>query len=101
MFHLIGFIIFGFIVGLLARAIMPGRQHMTILATTVLGIIGSLCAGYFGQALGWYDPDQAGGFIASTIGAILFLSIYHFVMRNRTPEISSTTKSETFPRKVA
>jgi uncharacterized membrane protein YeaQ/YmgE (transglycosylase-associated protein family) len=101
MFHLIGFIIFGLIVGVIARALMPGRQHMSLLATSGLGMLGSLIAGYFGQAVGWYSPDEAGGFIASTIGAILLLAAYHFVMRNRSLPGSSSNAERDYPRKVA
>jgi uncharacterized membrane protein YeaQ/YmgE (transglycosylase-associated protein family) len=99
MFHLIGFIVFGFLVGLVARALLPGRQHMSLIATTILGIIGSLVAGYVGQAFGWYGPQEAGGFIASTIGAIVLLAIYHVVMSRRA--ITHKTDARDFPRKVA
>ena len=105
MFHLIGFILFGLVVGFVARALTPGRQHMGLMATSGLGIIGSLIAGYFGQAVGWYGPDEAGGFIASTLGAIVILSVYHFVMRNRTSNriglTSSSSSRDDYPRKVA
>lgn len=99
MFHLIGFIVFGFIVGLIARALLPGRQHMSLIATTILGVIGSLVAGYVGQAFGWYGPNQAGGFIASTVGAIILLAIYHAVMNRRS--IAHKSNTDDFPRKVA
>jgi len=99
MFHLIGFIVFGFIVGLIARALLPGRQHMSLIATTILGVAGSLIAGYIGQAVGWYGPRQAGGFISSTIGAIVLLVVYHMVMSRRA--ITHKTDSRDYPRKVA
>jgi len=102
MFHLIGFIVFGFIVGLIARAIMPGRQHMTLIATTILGIVGSLVAGYVGQAFGWYTSASASGFIASTVGAIVVLAIYDAIMKRRRPTaIGRDTDSTKYPRKVA
>ena len=68
--------IIGFIVGLVARAILPGTQSLGIILTSVLGIVGALVAGFIGQALGMYQPGQAAGFIASVIGAILVLFIY-------------------------
>ncbi len=64
-------IIVGFIVGLVARAVLPGDQKLGIILTTVLGIVGALVAGYLGQALGWYQAGEAVGFIASVVGAIL------------------------------
>ena len=72
-------IIVGFIVGLIARAIMPGDQKLGIILTTVLGVVGALVAGYLGQALGWYKAGEAVGFIASIVGAILVLWIVQMV----------------------
>lgn len=72
-------IIVGFIVGLVARAIMPGDQKLGIILTTVLGIVGALVAGYLGQALGWYRAGEAAGFIASVVGAILVLFVFQLV----------------------
>jgi len=74
-------IIVGFIVGLIARAIMPGTQKMGIILTTILGVIGAVVAGYLGQALGWYQPGDAPGWIASIIGAIIVLGIVGLVRR--------------------
>jgi uncharacterized membrane protein YeaQ/YmgE (transglycosylase-associated protein family) len=68
--------IVGFIVGLLARAILPGTQKLGIILTAVLGIAGSFVAGLLGQALGWYSAGEGAGFIASIIGAIVVLFAY-------------------------
>ncbi|MDO5626024.1 MAG: GlsB/YeaQ/YmgE family stress response membrane protein [Pseudomonadota bacterium] len=76
MLSLIGTIIIGFIVGLLARAIKPGRQSMGLIMTTVLGIAGALFATYVGRFFGWYGEASAAGFIMSIIGAIVLLWIY-------------------------
>ena len=65
----------GFVVGLIARAILPGTQTLGIILTAVLGIAGGLLAGFAGQAMGWYAPGQPAGFIASVIGAIVLLFI--------------------------
>jgi uncharacterized membrane protein YeaQ/YmgE (transglycosylase-associated protein family) len=67
--------IIGFVVGLIARAVMPGTQHLGIILTAVLGIAGGFLAGFVGQALGWYQAGQPAGFIASVIGAIVLLFI--------------------------
>ncbi|BCF92470.1 MULTISPECIES: GlsB/YeaQ/YmgE family stress response membrane protein [Paraburkholderia] len=81
MLSLIGTIVVGLIVGLIARALKPGDDSMGLIMTIILGIAGSLIAGYVGRALGWYQPGQAAGWIASIIGAIILLVIYHLVRR--------------------
>jgi uncharacterized membrane protein YeaQ/YmgE (transglycosylase-associated protein family) len=81
MLSLIGTIVVGLVVGLIARALKPGDDSMGLIMTIVLGIAGSLVAGYVGRALGWYQPGQAAGWIASVIGAIVLLVIYHLVRR--------------------
>lgn len=63
----------GFVVGLIARAILPGTQSLGIVMTAVLGIAGSFAAGIVGQALGLYAAGQGAGFIGSVIGAIVVL----------------------------
>ena len=65
----------GLIVGLIARAILPGTQQLGLILTAVLGIAGSFLAGFAGQALGWYQAGQNAGFIGSVVGAILLLFI--------------------------
>jgi len=67
--------VIGFVVGLIARAILPGTQSLGIILTAVLGIAGSFLAGFAGQAMGWYQQGQPAGFIASIVGAILLLFI--------------------------
>lgn len=69
-------IIIGFLVGLIARAVMPGRQIMGIIMTALLGIAGSLLAGYAGQLLGYYRLGDPVGFIASVVGALLILFLW-------------------------
>ena len=69
-------IIVGFLVGLIARAIMPGNQAMGWIMTTILGIVGSLVASYGGAALGLYPAGSPVGWIASIIGAIVVLFLY-------------------------
>ena len=67
--------VIGFIVGLIARAVLPGTQSLGLVMTTVLGIAGSFLAGFAGRALGWYSEGAPVGFIASVIGAALLLFI--------------------------
>ena len=72
---LIGTIIVGLIVGAIARFIMPGEQKMGWILTCLLGIGGSLAAGFVGQALGWYQAGQGAGWIASVVGALVLLFV--------------------------
>ena len=76
---LIGTIVIGFIVGLLARFLMPGNDRAGFIVTTVLGIAGSIVATYLGQSLGFYGPDQPAGFIGAVVGAVIILAVFHFV----------------------
>jgi uncharacterized membrane protein YeaQ/YmgE (transglycosylase-associated protein family) len=72
---IIGTIIVGGIIGALARFVMPGEQKMGWILTILLGIGGSVVAGFIGGALGWYAPGQGAGWIASVLGAVLLLFI--------------------------
>jgi len=76
MFGLITTIIVGFIVGVIAKLIMPGKENMGFIATTLLGIAGSLLATYLGQAIGWYEAGQGTGWIGSIVGAFVVLWAY-------------------------
>lgn len=81
MFSILGTIVVGFIVGLLARALKPGEDKLGLIMTTVLGVAGSLLARYAGVAMGWYAPDAPAGWIASIIGAIVLLLIYGLIQK--------------------
>jgi uncharacterized membrane protein YeaQ/YmgE (transglycosylase-associated protein family) len=73
---IIGTIVVGLIVGAIARLVLPGEQKMGWIMTCVLGIAGSLVAGFLGQALGWYRAGQGAGWIASVLGAVVLLFAY-------------------------
>ncbi len=76
----LGWIVIGGLAGLIAKAIMPGRDPGGFIVTILLGIAGAVLAGFIGRAVGWYDSDDAGaGFIAAIIGALLLLFIYRLV----------------------
>ncbi|WP_454738948.1 GlsB/YeaQ/YmgE family stress response membrane protein [Cupriavidus necator] len=81
MMAFIGTVFVGLIVGLIARAIKPGEDKMGWLMTIILGVLGSVVAGYVGRALGWYQPGEPAGWIASVLGAIVLLLIYGMVRR--------------------
>lgn len=74
-------ILIGFVVGLVARAVLPGKQAMGFILTTGLGIVGALVATYLGQAMGWYAAGAGAGFLASVVGAIVLLVIYGMVVK--------------------
>ena len=77
-------IVFGLVVGVVAKFIMPGRDPGGIIVTIVLGIVGALLGGWIGRALGVYQPGQPAGFIMAVIGAIVVLAIYRLVVSGRT-----------------
>lgn len=78
--HYVWMALVGFVVGLIARAILPGTQSIGLILTAVLGIVGSYVAGFIGQALGWYHAGQGAGFIGSVLGAVLVLFVYSKVV---------------------
>ena len=80
---LIGTLIIGLIIGAVAKLLMPGRDPGGCLITILLGIAGALVAGYLGRVIGWYEPGEPAGFIASVIGAMLILLLYRLFLRRR------------------
>jgi uncharacterized membrane protein YeaQ/YmgE (transglycosylase-associated protein family) len=79
MLSIIGTIVVGFIVGLIARAVKPGDDKLGLIMTTLLGIAGAFIARYAGVAMGWYQQEEPAGWIASVIGAVVLLFIYGLV----------------------
>ncbi len=79
MFRFLWMCIIGLVAGTLAKWIMPGKDPGGILITMLLGIAGSLVAGFLGRALGLYQPGQGAGLIMSVVGAILLLAVYRLV----------------------
>ncbi|ACR31757.1 GlsB/YeaQ/YmgE family stress response membrane protein [Burkholderia glumae] len=84
MIHLLETLVVGLVVGLLARALKPGDDGMGIVMTIVLGIAGSVVAGYVGRMAGWYRPGEGAGWIASIIGAIVLLVVVGAVRKRST-----------------
>ncbi|MFO1328577.1 MAG: GlsB/YeaQ/YmgE family stress response membrane protein [Rubrivivax sp.] len=72
---IVGTIIVGLIVGAIARFVLPGEQKMGWIMTILLGIGGSMLAGFVGQAMGWYAVGQGAGWIASVVGAVVLLVV--------------------------
>jgi uncharacterized membrane protein YeaQ/YmgE (transglycosylase-associated protein family) len=81
MFGVIGWIVFGLIVGLVAKLVMPGRDPGGLIVTMLLGIVGALVGGFLGRALGLYGPGDPAGFVMSVVGAIVLLAIYRMTVR--------------------
>lgn len=84
MFGVIGWIVFGLIVGAIAKLLMPGRDPGGIIVTMALGIAGALLGGFVGRALHWYGPNDSAGFLMSLLGAILLLFLYRMFIGRRT-----------------
>ena len=84
MFAFLWAILIGFLAGIVAKFLMPGRDPGGFIITAILGIVGAVVATWLGQAVGWYAPGQGAGFIGAVVGAIIILAIYHMFTRNRT-----------------
>ena len=78
---IIGWIIFGLIVGIVAKFLRPGRDPGGFVITTVLGIVGAVLGGFLGRAVGWYGPNDPVGFLMAVLGAIVLLVGYRMVAR--------------------
>ena len=83
MFGVIGWIIFGLIVGAIAKLLMPGRDPGGFIVTMLLGIAGALVGGFLGRAAGWYGPNDPAGFLMSLFGAIVLLLLYRVIIGRR------------------
>ena len=81
---IIGTILVGFVVGLIARALKPGNDRMGIILTTLLGIAGAFLARFLGQAMGLYTANEPAGWIASVIGAVILLVVVGLLRGRRT-----------------
>src|SRR5262252_6685587 len=78
---ILGWILFGLVVGALAKLIMPGRDPGGFIVTILLGIVGALVGGFLGRAVGWYREGDPVGFVVAVIGSIVLLIIYRFAVR--------------------
>ena len=84
MFGVIGWIVFGLIVGFIAKLLMPGRDPGGFIITMLLGIAGAVIGGMLGRALGWYGPNEGAGFLMSLIGSVLLLVLYRTLFVRKT-----------------
>ena len=81
MFGIVGWILFGLVVGAIAKLVMPGRDPGGIIVTMLLGIVGAVLGGFLGRSLGFYGPQQTAGWLMSIVGAIVVLMIYRVLVR--------------------
>lgn len=76
-------ILIGFVVGVVAKFLMPGRDPAGFIITVVIGIVGSFVASFLGSAMGFYRQGEPVGFIAAVIGAMILLFIYRMIAGRR------------------
>jgi len=81
--HFIGILVIGFLAGLIAKLLMPGRDPGGFIITILIGIAGAFVATFLGQAIGWYRADEGAGFIGAVVGSIIVLVLYRMVGRPR------------------
>jgi uncharacterized membrane protein YeaQ/YmgE (transglycosylase-associated protein family) len=80
---ILAWILFGLVVGIIAKLLMPGRDPGGFIVTMLIGIAGAVLGGFLGRAMGWYGPNDSAGWIVSILGAMLLLFIYRMVARPR------------------
>ena len=84
MFGVIGWIVFGLVVGAIAKLLMPGRDPGGFIVTMLLGMAGAVLGGFVGRSLHWYGPNDGAGFLMSLLGAVLLLALYRMLFVRRT-----------------
>lgn len=80
--HVLGWIIFGLVVGIVGKLIMPGKDPGGLIATVAIGVIGALIGGFLGRLVGMYGEEDPVGFVMAVIGAILLLWLYRVFNRS-------------------
>jgi uncharacterized membrane protein YeaQ/YmgE (transglycosylase-associated protein family) len=81
--EIISWIVFGLLIGIIAKILMPGRDPGGFIVTTLLGIAGALVGGFIGRAMGFYGEGQSAGWLMSILGAIILLALYRMMVRRR------------------
>ena len=80
---ILSWILFGLVIGIIAKLLMPGRDPGGFIVTILLGIAGALVGGFIGRAMGFYGPNQSAGWLVSILGAIILLALYRMVVGRR------------------
>jgi uncharacterized membrane protein YeaQ/YmgE (transglycosylase-associated protein family) len=83
MITILGWILFGLVVGVIAKLLMPGRDPGGFVVTILLGIAGALLGGWLGRVLGFYGPGESAGFIMALIGSVILLVLYRVIVGRR------------------
>jgi uncharacterized membrane protein YeaQ/YmgE (transglycosylase-associated protein family) len=83
MFGIVGWVVFGLIVGVIAKLLMPGRDPGGMIVTMLIGVAGAVVGGFIGRAMGLYGPQDAAGIFMSILGAVLLLFAYRKLARPR------------------
>jgi len=84
MLSFLSLILFGLVVGVIAKLLMPGRDPGGFIVTILLGIAGAVIGGYIGRLMGLYDSNEGAGFFMALLGSILLLALYRLAVRRRT-----------------
>jgi uncharacterized membrane protein YeaQ/YmgE (transglycosylase-associated protein family) len=80
---ILSWIVFGLVIGIIAKLLMPGRDPGGFIVTILLGIAGALVGGFIGRAMGFYGQGQSAGWLMSILGAIILLALYRMLVRSR------------------
>ena len=80
---ILSWILFGLVVGVIAKLLMPGRDPGGFIVTILLGIAGALVGGFVGRAMGFYGESESAGWIMSILGSIILLALYRMMVRRR------------------
>ena len=80
---ILSWIVFGLVIGFIAKLLMPGRDPGGFIVTILLGIAGALVGGFIGRAMGFYGPGQSAGWLMSILGAIILLALYRMLVRRQ------------------
>ena len=80
---ILSWILFGLVIGIIAKLLMPGRDPGGFIITILLGIAGALLGGFIGRAMGFYGDNESAGWIISILGAVILLALYRMMARRR------------------
>ena len=80
---ILAWILFGLVIGIIAKLLMPGRDPGGFIVTILLGIAGALLGGFIGRAMGFYGPNESAGWLISILGAVILLALYRMMVRRR------------------
>ena len=84
MLSFLSLILFGLVVGVIAKLLMPGKDPGGFIITILLGIAGAVIGGYVGRVMGFYGPNEGAGFFMALLGSIILLALYRLTIRRRT-----------------